>query len=519
MQTASKSGRESLPDGWCSAALLAFALLLWLLALGNLPLRDWDEGTRALVAREIYRTGHWLHPTLYGEPYLLKPPLMDWLVALAYRLGGVNEWTSRLPGAIATACGVPLLYHLGRSIFSAHRPALLAAAVYLTLLPVLRHGRLLMLDGMAVTAFLLLLLGLYRSVVHRRWAIAIGLGLGAIALTKGLLVFPLAAIAILGAIRQIRRDLLGNRWLWLGLGLGAIPVAAWYVAQLSYYGEAFWQAHFQTQGFDRLSQAVETNSGPLWFYGLELLKYSWPWLLFWPGGFALAWQQRQTRWGELILLGTGFYLGTISLMSTKLPWYVMPVYPFIALAVGMQLEHLWQHKRPYGTALIGALALLTVAFAAGEVYLAIAEPEFPLLTMGFVLCASAGCSTWQATCQKPIFISILFAGTYVGLACFVLSDAWVWELNEAFSVGPVAELVSAYTPPGATIYTSFAYQRPSLDFYSDRRIVSAAAERLSQQSASYLLLEESALQALKVPESRRLGSRAGFTLVAPALNR
>ena len=101
---------------WLLVFFLA-ALVLWGICLGNLPLRDWDEGTRALVAREIYRTGNWLHPTLQGESYLLKPPLMDWLIALSYKLFGVQEFSTRLPGAFFTACGVPLLYLVGRELF------------------------------------------------------------------------------------------------------------------------------------------------------------------------------------------------------------------------------------------------------------------------------------------------------------------------------------------------------------------------------------------------------------------
>ncbi|NES46251.1 glycosyltransferase family 39 protein, partial [Moorena sp. SIO2C4] len=101
---------------WILSLFLA-ALFLWGIFLGNVPLRDWDEGTRALIAREIYRTGNWLHPTLWGEPYLLKPPLMDWLIALSYKVGGVQEFTTRLPGAFLSACGVPLLYLVARELF------------------------------------------------------------------------------------------------------------------------------------------------------------------------------------------------------------------------------------------------------------------------------------------------------------------------------------------------------------------------------------------------------------------
>jgi 4-amino-4-deoxy-L-arabinose transferase-like glycosyltransferase len=146
------SNRSLIEAKWLLGLFVA-ALILWGVSLGNLPLRDWDEGYYAIVAREIYRTGNWLYPTLQGEPYLLKPPLMDWLIALSYKLWGVREFTTRLPGAFFSACGVPLLYLVGREVFLQRLPAVFAACVYLTLLPVVRHGRLAMLDGMVVSFF------------------------------------------------------------------------------------------------------------------------------------------------------------------------------------------------------------------------------------------------------------------------------------------------------------------------------------------------------------------------------
>ena len=123
----------------------------------------------------------------------------------------------------------------------------------------------------------------------------------------------------------------------------ALPIA-WYVAQWQYYGSSFLQVNFQAQTFSRLVQSVEGHSGPPWYYLIELLKYGFPWLIFLPGGLYLAWKKRHTTWGCLVLIGTIVYLGTISLMRTKLPWYIMPVYPFLALAIGAKLSEVWQQQ-------------------------------------------------------------------------------------------------------------------------------------------------------------------------------
>ena len=266
------TSNRSLTDTQWLLGLSVAAIILWGIFLGDVPLRDWDEGTRALIAREIYRTGNWIYPTLGGQPYLLKPPLMDWLIALSYKIAGVHEFSTRFPGAFFSACGVPLLYLVGREVFKERLPAVFAAGVYLTLLPVVRHGRLAMLDGMAVSFFLLLLFCLLKSRQDRRWAVGVGFGLGLISFTKGLLVLPLGAIALAFLLANQQFYLLGSPYLWIGIILGNLPMLAWYFAQWQHYGASFLQVHFQSQGVERISQGVEGHAQPPWYYLLELLN-------------------------------------------------------------------------------------------------------------------------------------------------------------------------------------------------------------------------------------------------------
>jgi 4-amino-4-deoxy-L-arabinose transferase-like glycosyltransferase len=125
-----------------------------------------------------------------------------------------------------------------------------------------------------------------------------------ISFTKGILVVLLGAIALGFLLADRQLALLGSPYFWIGILLGNVPVLAWYAAQWQHYGATFLQVHFQAQGLERLSQSVEGHGNPPWYYLLELLKYTWPWLLFWPGGLYLAWQKRHTRWGTLVLIGT-----------------------------------------------------------------------------------------------------------------------------------------------------------------------------------------------------------------------
>ena len=328
---------------WTVGLLLA-AVLLFSINLGSLPLRDWDEGTVAQVARDIWLAPsgsmRWLYPTLGGEPYLNKPPLMHWLIALAYSVGGVNEWTSRLPGAMLTAISVPLLYGIGREIFPQRLPAIFSALIYLTMLPVVRHGRLAMLDG-AVLCFLLLMVWcLLRSRRDWRYCLGVGIGFGLICLTKGILGILLGAIALLFLVWDTPR-LLTSWYLWVGVFIGSAPMALWYAAQWLHYSYFFTREAIVNQSLLRIWAPVEQHKGPSWYYLLEILKYAWPWLIFLPQGLSKTWENRNLSWAKLVLVWIGLYLLAISLMETKLPWYVLPIYPAIALAAGIQLVDDW----------------------------------------------------------------------------------------------------------------------------------------------------------------------------------
>lgn len=512
-------------------ALTGTAFFLYIVDLDNLPLRDWDEGIVASVARDIFRSSNWLFPTQNGEIYFNKPPLIHGLIAVVYSFAGVSEWSTRFAPAMLSALCVPLLYAVAREVFPTRTPALFSALVYLTLLPVLRHGRLAMLDG-AINCFLLLTIwSVLRSRRDLRFALGIGFSLGLVALTKGILAILLCGIIMIFIVWDTPR-LLRSKYLWMGLFLGVLPACGWYGMQILHYGDLFVQTHLLNQSFSRIVTKVEGNTGPVWYYLLEILKYAWPWLFFLPVGLRLAWENRTMGWAKLICVWGGVYLIVISLMQTKLPWYVLPFYPVLALVCGVSLADMWGqrirnqryfplkdlHKKIYSGWWVGLFALLAVVSSAGFIYFRfgpVIQPDIQLVMACVALTMMA--VAFLIFQQDPQFILVLFWGCYLSLTLFVMSDNWVWELAESYPVKPVAEIIKKSTPPGTIIYTSFGYNRPSLDFYSDRRVISATPEQLQkhaeQEDKPYLLLDENALQNVKIDGKKELGRESGLILV------
>ncbi len=461
---------------WILGLLLA-ALVLLLTQLGNLPLRDWDEGTVAQVAKEIWQASpgeqRWLFPTLWGEPYLNKPPLVHGLIALTYSLGGVNEWTTRLPGATLTAISVPLLYALGREIFPSRAPAIFSALIYLTFIPVVRHGRLAMLDGVVLCFTILMMWCVVRTRRDLRWALGVGISFGLICLTKGIVGLLIGAIALLFIAWDTPR-LLTSFYLWCGILFGSIPVFAWYTAQWLHYPQDFLETGIWEQSLQRIFAPVENHQGVPWYYLLEILKYSSPWLIFFIPGIRQAWNNRNWSWSKLILVWSTVYLLAVSLMATKLPWYILPIYPALALAGGAQITQVYAlpASHPYPRFWSVALAILGIATGGGCIYFAFAnngDSSVSIILASVAL--TMGVSAVLIERRDEQFILMLFWGMYVSLLLFISSPHWLWELNEAYSVKEVAAVIRLSTPVEQRIYTSFDYERPSLNFYSERQIL------------------------------------------------
>ncbi len=497
--------------------LLIAAVFLYTSGLGNLPLRDWDEGIVAGVARNIWRASPgehtWLYPTInYDQPYWNKPPLVHWLIAFAYRLFGISEWSTRLFPALLSALAVPLLYKIGREVFPTRSAAILSALVYLTLLPVARHGRLAMLDGAIACWFCLGIWCLLRGRKSPRWLLGAGLGIGLICLTKGIMMGVLLGGIALIFIAWDSPDLLRSSYLWSGLILGVTPAIAWYVLQYLHYGSQFLGISLGTQTFNRIWKPVSHVSGSPWFYLLEIAKYSLPWLIFLPRGIKLAVENRDKTWGKLALIWSGVYLLAISLMATKLPWYVIPIYPGLSLFIGASLNTAWQKRSPYSWKICLSLVAL-ICWIGNGIYAwgyLNSGSNLDLTIILLIVAVSLSIAALLLWRSSAYFIFVTIAGFYLALLLLFNSNDWLWELNEAFPVKPVAEVIQKNTPPRQPIYTAYANFRPSLEFYSDRVVAPASDEKLQQywqqNQPVYLLVDRDAIERLNLKPYKKLGN-------------
>jgi 4-amino-4-deoxy-L-arabinose transferase-like glycosyltransferase len=340
------------PWRWQSLLLLLLPGLL-LYPCMAFPLFEPDEGRYAQIPAEMLARGEWVVPYLQSEPYLDKPPLLYWLVMLSYAGLGVSDWAARLVPALAVHGTVLLTYLLGRRRVG--ETAALWGALALALAPgFVGMGRHLLHDGLLALCVTLALFATLEALKgdRLRWgwwltaAVACGLGI----LTKGPVILLLVAPPVWlhrrlsGAARRA-----GWRHLLAFAGVTAAVALPWYAAvclrRPDFAGHFLWEHNVVRflRPFD--------HKEPVWYYGPILLLGLLPAVLLLPAfirflqsGDPVEAAKRSPDLGLLLLAG-GWCVLFFSLSGSKLPTYILPAFPPLALALGTFLAlRPWQRS-------------------------------------------------------------------------------------------------------------------------------------------------------------------------------
>jgi len=346
--------------GWLWVVLIWAALFL-----PNLELRSlyWEEGRRALMALDILAEGNWLQPQVLGRPYLNKPPLLPWLIALGGRLlGGVDEWAVRLPALLASLGGGLLVYALIRREAGSGRAVLAALVFFLTpvILEKVRVGETdTTVTVFSLAAFLVWWRGFGEDrVTLSRWLLC-GLLLCPASLAKGPVPLGYFACGVgLAAVTGRRWSDLAGLGLSLCLPLAAVGLWAWWVYQPG--DGLLWSQEMRLIVPQRTLPAYLLRQ--LRFNG-ELVLAFLPWLLFLGWGLLLTRREGPaagSRLGPALLwYGLGFTVILVFWPETQ-PRYAMPAAPALAAGLGLVAGRLWE--APWSRRLLAASVVLLAGY-------------------------------------------------------------------------------------------------------------------------------------------------------------
>jgi len=356
------------------AGFLALFVFAWFGTLGYRELFVPDEGRYAEIPREMAAGGDWVVPHLNGLPYLEKPPLQYWASAAIFRLLGEDEWTARLWPALTGAAGVLAVLFAGTRLFG-RRAGLLAALLAASTFEYVVLSQVLTLDmGLAFflsAAVFCFLLAQRAGVDERRaWMIGAWALMGLAVLSKGLIGVVLPALALIAYI-AVERDaaVLGRLHSAAGISVLLVVTVPWFVAVQTRVPE-FFDFFVLHEHFARYALPTHHRPGPWYYFAAMFAIGALPWtplyLRAWRHGFApaAAAGARPFDAGRFLALYALVVLVFFSLSESKLPAYILPVFPALALLGGRELARGGTRAARWAIGSLLVCAAL-LAFAAG----------------------------------------------------------------------------------------------------------------------------------------------------------
>lgn len=330
---------------------IAFAL-----PINGFPLRNWDEAWYAEIIKNM-ASGKYnlLVPFWNGQYYFDKPPLYFWLSLPIFKLFGPGEWQARAISVIASAFSVFLVYLIGKRIFN-FKTGLLSSLFFVTLGQVyvrFSHGNLdALLVALSLGSFYFFLLSSQKSIVM----VLSGICLGFAYLAKGwfLGIYPLGIMVLYSLF--VDQKMFRNLVVVFVL---SIILSGWYfVLGNSQFGKVFvgWyilnptsgQVKFSTISFSQDYISFFRRDIGLWFIPLVLYLIKVKGEIF--------------AKKEILTLGisVGIYVLSLGFLSEKQDWYLLPVYPYLAILIGFAAAQIMTKKSWLGILILLVFQLFIV---------------------------------------------------------------------------------------------------------------------------------------------------------------
>lgn len=341
-------------------------------------------------------TGDWVTPRLGGIVWFEKPALTYWLSGIGYRLFGENEFGARVGIAFVASLGVLILYGFGRRRGSTEAGFGMAAVLATCgIWPGFARGATFDLPLSVAMELALLAFFLWDEERERPrndlWFYLFAFGLGLALLAKGLvgLVLPAAIIGPYVLLTGGWRRWLRLRLLLLG-GIVLLGTAAvWYGPVIAINGWAFIREFFIGHHFERYLTNKYRHPQPLYFFPMVVLAGSFPWTIYLIAGLGRSIRMGRDLVADRLRLFALLWLLVpivfFSLSESKLPGYILPVFPAVALLIGRDLPTF----RPWVGVMTGALIVLTgiAALFVGSRELGVSGPEARIMATLIALAA------------------------------------------------------------------------------------------------------------------------------------
>ncbi|MFD2234711.1 ArnT family glycosyltransferase [Phaeospirillum tilakii] len=490
--------------------LTLLCLFLYLPGLASVPPLDRDESRFMQATRQMLETGDYIRIQFQSEMRAKKPAGAYWAQAasaLAFADPATREtWPYRLPSALAAWAAALLTFGLGRWLFG--RPvALLGAAMLASCLMLVSEAHQAKTDALLLATLMAAQLVLGRAYLAARRderppgfaaVLMFWLAIGAAILIKGPVV-PLILIATVLTLQIADNRALGAGWLWTlrpieGLAIATAVAAPWFFAISQATDGAFVGEAVKGDLLPKLLGAQESHGAPPGTYLLLAPVTLWPASLLLGPALIWAWRQRERPEIRFCLAWIIPTWVIFELIPTKLPHYVLPTYPALALLIAAAAFS-GGLREGRGTQIwAAAWSLIALALAVAVLLAPVGFGDrFDLTSLpAFVAIAATGMlSAWLAVRGRPL--GAAFAVLVTACTAFpVVFEGVLPQLNQLWVSRSIAELVASRPHQGPVTLVGFS--EPSAVFLlgTDTRFASAgeAAATLATRRGALVLVAD-----------------------------
>jgi 4-amino-4-deoxy-L-arabinose transferase-like glycosyltransferase len=461
---------------------LAF-VVFWFATLSQRALISPDEGRYAMLSLAMLESGDWITPRLNGFLYFEKPALQYWMGAASFMAFGINEFAARLWPALTGILSVLAVGLTARRLWGSGQYAALVMGGSTW---VIANSHFLTLD-MGVTFFLTLTLCAFLWAQHdgaspteRRYAMWLAwAAMAGATLSKGLigLLIPgctLALYSLIGWQWTVWRRM---QWL-IGIGIFLVLAVPWFWL-VSERNPGFNEFFFIHEHFQRFLTNEARREGPFWYFIPILAIGFLPWISLLPRLVREAWPRRA---GEAFqaerfaLIWALFIFAFFSKSNSKLPSYILPMFPALALLLGQTLsridprqvkKHLWL------PALLWALLACAYLFVDRLVSEDLPLPALQHMAVylavgggGFVLCAVLA---WRFLSRERVLpaIMLLAAGSLWGVSLACIGHD---PFGQSKSSKALAQQLKGELWPDSEIFSVRMYEQ-TFPFYLRRPVI------------------------------------------------
>ena len=511
-----------------SLLLAGFCAFLFFYGLNQFGLIGADEPRYAQVAREMLARHDWITPTLGGQPWLEKPPLYYWQAMLAYSVFGANDWAARLPSAIDATFLVLAMYFFLRRF----RPGfeLDGALIAASCAGVTGYARAASTDMALAAAFSMGMLAWWawresgKKIYLSMFYLFIALGM----LAKGPVAPLLSFLAILLYATAVRKLQLILKTLWLpGMILWCAIALPWYAA-VQMRNPAFFHEFIIEHNLGRFSENLYHHTEPFWYYLPVAMLALIPWTAF----AITAFSQTVRRWqaerksistresdakSQLGIFACCWLIAPViffSISQSKLPGYILPAIPAVALLLAEYLRHRLEKNESESVAIWLAVLhsllasapmvpALLIAYLLSQRRLPGGKPMLVALLISFMLCAGIALTLVRKNGLRMLrFVTLIPVVLTVGAVLKLGAK----PMDEILSARPMAQEIAAIEthPLPLAVYHVRRELEYGLTFYRNHLTFNYDWGRVPQEEHLLVAPEGSQEEIAKLVAGRRV---------------